>query len=225
MCALGFKKMCTAFVLIGSYFSTNWISDTGISHKDQWVTVHERLNNELDYTIDGKKGTTLKSRHIFQYLTMCSAFLTPKHWKRAEARSEVRERASACPVWSSSQTASSILPHRPTNPWRPSNHVQDYPWSHGIPHGVRLRTSNPHRATRPHLQVPPTAMLYAPSPIRLHASGCPILEQTTGWYSQRILGEILQDTPRCSLAVLVPRSTHLTHFLSQPIPSTHIDPR
>ncbi len=30
------------------------------------------------------------------------------------------------------------------------------------------------------LQVPPKAMLNAPLPIRLHNSGCPILEQTTG---------------------------------------------
>ncbi len=42
---------------------------------------------------------------------------------------------------------------------------EDYPWSSGIPHGVHLRTSNPQRAKRPRLQVPPTEMLYAPSPI------------------------------------------------------------
>ncbi len=32
-------------------------------------------------------------------------------------------------------------------------------------------------------------------------------------------------TPGCQLAVLVIRSTHLTHLLPQPIPSAHIDPR
>ncbi len=37
----------------------------------------------------------------------------------------------------------------------------------------------PQRATRPRLQAPPKAMLYAPSPIRLHNSRCRILEQTT----------------------------------------------
>ncbi len=41
--------------------------------------------------------------------------------------------------------------------------------------GNHLRLSNPPRATRPRIQVPPTAMLYAPSPIRLHHSGSPIL--------------------------------------------------
>ncbi len=95
----------------------------------------------------------------------------------------------------------------------------------GIPHGVHLRTSNPQTATRPRLQVPPTAMLYAPSPIRLHDLGCPILEQTTGWDSQHIVFDIFQDTPGCPLAVPVPRSTHLTRLLSQPIPSAHINPR
>ncbi len=143
----------------------------------------------------------------------------------AQARSEIRERASTCPVWSSPQTASSILHRTPANPWSPNSHVQDYPWSLGIPHGVHLCTSNPQRATRPRLQVPPTVMLYAPSPIRLHNSGCPILEQTTGWDSQHIVFEIFQDTPGCPLAVPVPRSTHLTHLLSQPIPSAYIDPR
>ncbi len=64
-----------------------------------------------------------------------------------------------------------------------------------------------------------------PSPIRLHHSGCSILEQITGWDSQRILGEIFQGIPRCPLAVTVPWSTHLTHLLPQPIPSAHIDPR
>ncbi len=79
------------------------------------------------------------------------------------------------------------------------------------------------RATRPRLQVPPTAMLYAPSPIRLQNSDCPILEQTAGWDGQRILGEIFQDTPGCPLSAPVPRSTHLPHLLSQPFLSAHID--
>ncbi len=92
-------------------------------------------------------------------------------------------------------------------------------------YSVHLRTSNPQRATRPRLQVPPTAMLYVPSPIRLRNAGCLILEQTTGWDSQRILGEMSQGTPGCPLADSVPQSTHLTHTLSQPIPSAHIDPR
>ncbi len=47
--------------------------------------------------------------------------------KCAEACSEVRERASACPVRSSPQTASSIIPHTPANSWRPNSHMQDYP--------------------------------------------------------------------------------------------------
>ncbi len=114
---------------------------------------------------------------------------------------------------------------QPVNPWRPYSHVQDYPWSPGIPHGVHLRTSNPKRATRPRPQVPPTAMLYAPSPIHLHNSGFPILEQTADWDSQRILGGIFKDTPGYPLAAPVPRSTHLTQLLSQPIPSAHIGPR
>ncbi len=66
------------------------------------------------------------------------------------------------------------------NPWGPNSHVQDYPWSPGIHHGVHVRLYNPARATRPRIQVPPTAMLYAPSPIRLHYSGYPILEHTAG---------------------------------------------
>ncbi len=75
------------------------------------------------------------------------------------------------------------------------------------------------------LHVPPTSMLYTPSPIRLHSSDCPILEQITGWDSQRLLGEIFQGTPGCPLAVPVPRSTHLTHLLSKPVPLAYIDPR
>ncbi len=85
-----------------------------------------------------------------------------------------------------------------------------------------LHLSDPPRATWPRIQVPATAMLYAPAPIRLHHSGCPISEQIAGYDSQRIIGEIFQGTPGCPLAVPVPRSTHL---LSQPIPSAHIDPR
>ncbi len=131
--------------------------------------------------------------------------------KGAKAYFEVRERASPCPVWSSPHTTSFILPDTPANPWGPNSHVQDYPWSHGIPHGIHLRLSNPPRATRSRIHVPPTAMLYAPSPIRLHHSGCPILEQTAFWESQRIVGEIFQGTSGCPLAVPVPQSTHLTH--------------
>ncbi len=122
--------------------------------------------------------------------------------------SEVREGVSALSVWSSSQTASSILPYTLANPWRPNCHVQDYPWSPGIPRGVHLRIANPQRATRPRLKFSPTEMLYPVSPIRLHNSGCPILEQTAGWNSPRTLGEIFQDTSGCPLAVPVPRSTH-----------------
>ncbi len=61
------------------------------------------------------------------------------------------------------------------NPWRPNSHIQGYPWSPGISHVVHFRTSNPQRDRPPSLQVPPTVMLYAPSPIRVHHSGCPIL--------------------------------------------------
>ncbi len=43
--------------------------------------------------------------------------------------------ASVWPVCSSPQTASFILPHTPTNPWRPKSHFQGYPPSLGIPHG------------------------------------------------------------------------------------------
>ncbi len=70
---------------------------------------------------------------------------------------------------------------QPSNSFVYSLYVQGYPWAPGIPHGVNLRTSNPQSATRPRLQVPPTAMLYAPSPIRLHNPGCPNLEQIAGW--------------------------------------------
>ncbi len=100
--------------------------------------------------------------------------------KGAKACFEVRERASPCPLGSNPQITSSILPHTPANPWGPNSHVKDYPWPPGIPHGVHLRLSNPPRATRPPIRVPPTAMLNAPSPIRLHHSGCPILEQIAG---------------------------------------------
>ncbi len=68
-------------------------------------------------------------------------------------------------------------------------------------------------------------MVYAPSPIRLHNLGCLILEQTTGWDNQRVLGKIFQGTPGCPLAAPVPRSNHQTHLLSHPISSAHIDPR
>ncbi len=148
-------------------------------------------------------------------------------WRRGTGKvcSEVREKASQCPVWSSPQTTSYILPHTLANPWGPNSHVQDYWWSPGIRHGVHLRLSNPPRATRPRIQVPQIAMLYTPSPIRLHHSGCPILEQITGWDSQRILGVIFPGTPGYTLAVPVPRSTHLTHLLPQPIPLSHINPR
>ncbi len=129
--------------------------------------------------------------------------------KDAEARLEVREWASACPEWSRPQTAMSILPHTPANPLRPKSHAPDYP----------------PRATRPRIQGPPTAMLYAPSPIFPRNSGCPILEQITDWDSQRLLGEILQDTPGYPLVVPVPRSTHWIHLLPQPISLAHIDPR
>ncbi len=64
------------------------------------------------------------------------------------------------------------------------------------------------------------AVANSPSP-----SGLIILEQTAGWDSQRILGEIFQGSAGRILAVPVPRSTHLTHLLLQPIPSAHIDPR
>ncbi len=93
------------------------------------------------------------------------------------------------------------------NPWRPNSHVQDYPWSLGISHGVHLRTSNPQMATPPRLQLPPTVMLYAPSPIRPHNSSCHILEQNTVPDSQRLLGEIFQNSPGCPLVAPVPRST------------------
>ncbi len=68
-------------------------------------------------------------------------------------------------------------------------------------------------------------MLCTSSPIRFHNSGCPILEQITFWDGQRLLGEIFQDTPGCPQAVPVPRNTHQTHLLSQPIPLAHNDPR
>ncbi len=60
--------------------------------------------------------------------------------------------------------------------------------------------------------------------IRFHHLGTPILEQTAAGDSQRILGEILQDTPVRPLAVPVPRCTHINHILPQPIPSAHINP-
>ncbi len=100
--------------------------------------------------------------------------------KGAKVRYEVRERASVCPIRSSSQIASHILSQTMVNPRRLNSHVQDYPWSPGIPHGIHFRTSNSQRATRPRLQVSPTAMLYAPLSIRLHNLGCPTLEQTAG---------------------------------------------
>ncbi len=106
-----------------------------------------------------------------------------------------------------------------------NTHVQDYPWSPGIPHGVHLRTFNPQRASQPRQQVPLTAMLCVLSPNPLHNSVCPILERTAGWNSQRIIGEIFQDTPGCPLEIPLPRSTPLFHLLSQTIPSAHINPR
>ncbi len=108
---------------------------------------------------------------------------------------------------------------QPVNPWRPYSHVQDYPWII-LEFPVASTFAHPNRKG-PSGQVPPPAMLYAPSPIRLHNSGCPILEQTAGLDSQRILDGIFQDTPGYPLAVPVPRSTHLTQLLSQTISSAH----
>ncbi len=144
-------------------------------------------------------------------------------WRRGTAKSakacfEVHERASTWPVWSSPQITLSLLPHTPVNPWGPNSHVQDYPWFPGLPHDVHLRLSNPPRTTLPRIQVTPTARLYAPSPIRLHHSGCPILEQIPGLSCQRILGEIFQGTPGCPLTAPVPQITHPTHLLTQPLP-------
>ncbi len=108
----------------------------------------------------------------------------------------------------------------PVNPCRSNIIVQDYPWSCGIPNGVRLPTPNSQRAKRPRLQVPPTEMLYVPSVIFLHHSGCPILEQTADRDSQRIRGEIFQNTPGCPLTVPVPRTTHLPTSSHNPFLST-----
>ncbi len=128
--------------------------------------------------------------------------------KGAKACFEVRERASPCPVWSSPQTTSSILVHTPANPWGPNSHVQDYPWSPGIPHGVHLRLSNPPRATRPRLQVPPTAMLDAPSPIRLHHSDWPILEQIAGYSRKAKNANSIMRTIKASFIDITPALSH-----------------
>ncbi len=54
-----------------------------------------------------------------------------RHWKKSvEACSEVRQRVST------------ILSYTLANPWRFNIHVQDQPWSSGIPHGVHVHTPN-----------------------------------------------------------------------------------
>ncbi len=141
--------------------------------------------------------------------------ITAIHQKsRQYFQHSLNERASARRVWSSCQTASSILPHTPANPWRPNIHVQDCPWSSGIPHDVHLRKSNQLRATRPRLQVPPTEVLYTPSPI-CH-SGCPILEEIVNTSSVKSF-KTLMDAHWQPLFPEVP--------IPQPILSAHIDPR
>ncbi len=125
---------------------------------------------------------------------------------------EVREMASAFPVRISPPTASTILFYTPTNSWKSNTHAQHHPSSSGIPHGVSHLTRKGQRchAYKFHKQ---------------RCSGSPILEQTTGWDSHRIVGEILQDTPGRQLAVRISQSTHLALFLSQPTPPAHSDPR
>ncbi len=51
---------------------------------------------------------------------------------------------------------------------------------------------------------PPTRMLYPPSPKCFQHSGYPILEQTTGYDSQHIVGEIVQDIHKKLLFPEVP---------------------
>ncbi len=65
-------------------------------------------------------------------------------------------------------------------------------------------------------------MSYPPSPTRFQRSCCPILELTADQDSQCIVGKILRDTSGRQLTVPVPRSTHITQFLTQPIPSAHM---
>ncbi len=55
---------------------------------------------------------------------------------------------------------------------------------------------------------------YALSPIRLHHSGCSILEKLPA----EIVNAFLVKSPGCPLAVTVPRCTHLTHLLPKPHP-------
>ncbi len=165
--------------------------------KDLGIVLNTRLSAE-----DNVVSAANKARRMLFYLKRSFAALTPSifpllykilirsHVKYAIQAThpippcrgigkggEARGRASACSIWSSAPTASTILPCTLANPWRHNIPVHDYPWSLGIPHGARLYTSNPQRATRPHLQVPQAEMLYVLSPIRLHHSGCPILKK------------------------------------------------
>ncbi len=80
----------------------------------------------------------------------------------------IPQRRDTGSVWSSwksfdmfrlKQPSSSVI-YSPSHTWRPNSHVQVYPLSPGIPHDFHLRPSNPQRATRPRLQVPPIEMLY-----------------------------------------------------------------
>ncbi len=122
---------------------------------------------------------------------------------------------SAFPLWTSIST--------PANLWGPFSHVQDYPWSPGIPHGNHLCLSNPPRATRPRIQVPPTAMLHEPSPIRLHRPGSPFWNKLPAAIVNASSVKSFKALLNTRWQFPVPRGTHLTHLLPQPIPSAHID--
>ncbi len=137
-------------------------------------------------------GTKFVSGHILNMLfkqPIPSYPATQRHWKRCRSSLWISWKDFDMSRMKQLSNSLFILSYTPANPWRSNIDVQDYPWSSGIPHGVHLRTSDPQRTTRSRLQVPPTAMLYAPSPIRLHNSSCPIFEQSAGRDSQRIRTE------------------------------------
>ncbi len=142
------------FVLytLPSYYPLNTQTIPNVSTtKDLRMVLNTRLSVE-----DNVVSAANKARRMLFYLKRSFAALTPSIFrplcnmfiqpyleyaiqathpisrgrgigKGAEARSEIRERASACPVLSSSPTALTIPSFTPSNPWKSNIHTQDYP--------------------------------------------------------------------------------------------------
>ncbi len=147
---------------------------------------------------------------------------TQKRWKRCKS---LLERASPCPVRSSPHTTSFILPDSPANPWGPNSHVQDCPWSPGIPHGNHLRLSNPPRATRPRIQVPSTRHRQFAFTIRLSHFGtnCRLRQSTHSRWNLSRHSWMPTGSP-CSLKYPSNPPPLTTHSLSTHPPTQKLTP-